>query len=447
MPDAFHALEETITADVTRALREDMGQGDLTAKLVPEGRTAKARLLTRQSGVLCGVEWFNRTFQELDYGTVLDDTTLLTKGGMRAEDAREIQSIARDVKTKFGVDLQIGARTSEPLSAGIDGVAKREFIKPKAISTLDKLLGGEESLAGRASVFEPKMPPPEVLKGLEARSPGITSKLQARYADQAKLWKEFQDENSSLRTIVEGSTKSKDGITVVVERPGYTLAKDAPELAAKVPGQRPFAYLEQLDDPAFLEARGISEPRAAELKQTLSRYPDNGHTRLLVEEKNGTTTFIEGLQNKPIISDLDLEFAEPVGGWPPGKRGQIETYVNARMKQVERFPQHGWSDAAIDVPADYAEVAAKFRLTTANPAAARGVAEQYERRFKTMARLLRDKAAKAVSPEVRQALLDKAAKFDALTADELLKKYPPGEKVIVITAGDIRVGSSTPAKP
>ncbi len=99
------------------------------------------------------------------------------------------------------------------------------------------------------------------------------------------------------------------------------------------------------------------------------------------------------------------------------------------------------------MPSDYAEVAAKFRLNTANPAPARGVAEQYERRFKTMARLLRDKAAKAVSPEVKQALLDKAAKFDSLTADELLKKYPPGEKVIVITAGDIRVGSSTPARP
>ena len=66
MPDAFHALEETVTADVTRALREDMGLGDLTAQLVPEGKAAHARLLTRQSGVLCGVEWFNRTFEELD---------------------------------------------------------------------------------------------------------------------------------------------------------------------------------------------------------------------------------------------------------------------------------------------------------------------------------------------------------------------------------------------
>ncbi len=66
MPDAFHALEETVTRDVTRALAEDVGTGDLTAKLVPEGKTAHARLMTRQSGVLCGVEWFRRAFEELD---------------------------------------------------------------------------------------------------------------------------------------------------------------------------------------------------------------------------------------------------------------------------------------------------------------------------------------------------------------------------------------------
>jgi nicotinate-nucleotide pyrophosphorylase (carboxylating) len=66
MADPFHALEETVTRDVTRALEEDIGTGDLTARLMPEGRGAQARLLTRESGVLCGVEWFTRTFQELD---------------------------------------------------------------------------------------------------------------------------------------------------------------------------------------------------------------------------------------------------------------------------------------------------------------------------------------------------------------------------------------------
>ena len=66
MSDPFHMLEETVTADVTRALQEDVGTGDLTALLIPESRAATARLMTRQDGVLCGVEWFNRTFDELD---------------------------------------------------------------------------------------------------------------------------------------------------------------------------------------------------------------------------------------------------------------------------------------------------------------------------------------------------------------------------------------------
>src|SRR5258708_34377999 len=66
MPDAFHALEETVTRDVTRALAEDVGTGDLTARLVPAERQASARLMTREDGVLCGTEWFDRTFEELD---------------------------------------------------------------------------------------------------------------------------------------------------------------------------------------------------------------------------------------------------------------------------------------------------------------------------------------------------------------------------------------------
>ena len=66
MPDAFHLLEETVTADVTRALQEDVATGDLTAALIPADRVGHARLMTRVSGVLCGVEWFKRTFEELD---------------------------------------------------------------------------------------------------------------------------------------------------------------------------------------------------------------------------------------------------------------------------------------------------------------------------------------------------------------------------------------------
>ena len=66
MPDTVHLIEENVTEDVTRALAEDVGTGDLTARLIPADRAGHAHLLTRQSGVLCGTEWFNRTFEELD---------------------------------------------------------------------------------------------------------------------------------------------------------------------------------------------------------------------------------------------------------------------------------------------------------------------------------------------------------------------------------------------
>jgi nicotinate-nucleotide pyrophosphorylase (carboxylating) len=66
MPDSLHTLEEAITTDVRRALAEDVGTGDLTAALLPEGKIVQARLLTRQDAVLCGTEWFNRAIEALD---------------------------------------------------------------------------------------------------------------------------------------------------------------------------------------------------------------------------------------------------------------------------------------------------------------------------------------------------------------------------------------------
>lgn len=43
--------------DVTRALAEDVGDGDLTAGLIDPARQAHARVLARESAVICGVAW------------------------------------------------------------------------------------------------------------------------------------------------------------------------------------------------------------------------------------------------------------------------------------------------------------------------------------------------------------------------------------------------------
>ena len=56
---------EVIQSDVRHALREDVGDGDRTAALVPEGFT-QAELLTREAAILSGTPWFDEVFRQLD---------------------------------------------------------------------------------------------------------------------------------------------------------------------------------------------------------------------------------------------------------------------------------------------------------------------------------------------------------------------------------------------
>ena len=59
-------LAKTIKNDVIKSLEEDIGSGDLTANLLPPDDVARALVITRQSGVLCGSAWFDECFLTLD---------------------------------------------------------------------------------------------------------------------------------------------------------------------------------------------------------------------------------------------------------------------------------------------------------------------------------------------------------------------------------------------
>lgn len=62
-----HALPAAlIAAQVREALREDLGDGDLTAALLPADARACAEVITREQAVLCGIQWFDEVFRQLD---------------------------------------------------------------------------------------------------------------------------------------------------------------------------------------------------------------------------------------------------------------------------------------------------------------------------------------------------------------------------------------------
>ncbi|RCX33471.1 carboxylating nicotinate-nucleotide diphosphorylase [Thioalbus denitrificans] len=66
---------EAIRELVARALAEDVGGGDITAALIPAGTAGRARVITRETAVLCGRAWFDEVFRQLD-GTVRVDWEL-----------------------------------------------------------------------------------------------------------------------------------------------------------------------------------------------------------------------------------------------------------------------------------------------------------------------------------------------------------------------------------
>ncbi len=55
-----------IVAQVQQALHEDVGSGDVTAQLLPADQQAKATVIAREDGVLCGTPWFDEVFHQLD---------------------------------------------------------------------------------------------------------------------------------------------------------------------------------------------------------------------------------------------------------------------------------------------------------------------------------------------------------------------------------------------
>jgi nicotinate-nucleotide pyrophosphorylase (carboxylating) len=59
-------LLKDIAATVKTALTEDIGDGDITAQLIPADQQAKARIISRQNAVICGVEWVNEVFRQVD---------------------------------------------------------------------------------------------------------------------------------------------------------------------------------------------------------------------------------------------------------------------------------------------------------------------------------------------------------------------------------------------
>ena len=65
-------LQQHIISSVHDALAEDIGDGDLTAALVPADQKACATVIVRDDAVICGLPWFSEVFSQLSGDITID---------------------------------------------------------------------------------------------------------------------------------------------------------------------------------------------------------------------------------------------------------------------------------------------------------------------------------------------------------------------------------------
>ena len=65
------AIAQLARADAARALAEDVGDGDLTAALVPAQRRVQARVLAREGAVICGAPWAEAALRQAEPGVLV----------------------------------------------------------------------------------------------------------------------------------------------------------------------------------------------------------------------------------------------------------------------------------------------------------------------------------------------------------------------------------------
>ena len=62
----FNVPQSVIEENVHTALREDIGEGDITALLIPHDDISLATVVSREDCTFCGMDWFEEVFRQLD---------------------------------------------------------------------------------------------------------------------------------------------------------------------------------------------------------------------------------------------------------------------------------------------------------------------------------------------------------------------------------------------
>ena len=214
MSDLLHDLEATVTADVTLALAEDVGAGDLTASLIPAAARGTANVITRQDAVLCGTEWFKRCYTELDPDCEIfwhaEDGAVIAAGQPICEISGNARSMltAERCSLNFLQTLSAVANQTQRFVKAVAGTNAKIFDTRKTIPGLRRALKYAVRMGGghnhRIGLFDGIL----IKENHIMSAGGIRPALEAAYA----LVKHSAPRNTMIEVEVENLAQLREAL-------------------------------------------------------------------------------------------------------------------------------------------------------------------------------------------------------------------------------------------
>lgn len=134
-------LRIEIQRSVAASLAEDVGTGDLTARLIPAATQARGRVITREDAVICGTAWFEATFAAL---SPTANVLWHVRDGERVQPGQPLCDVDADARTLLTAErtalnfLQLLSGTATVTRRFVDAV---EGTQAKIVDTRKTLPG------------------------------------------------------------------------------------------------------------------------------------------------------------------------------------------------------------------------------------------------------------------------------------------------------------------
>lgn len=132
MISVLNVPHSVIEDAVHTALKEDIGDGDITAQLIPEENFVIANVTSNEDCILCGMDWFEEVFRQIDDEVLVewfaDDGDKITRG----ESICSLSGSARSILT--------GERTALNFLQTLSAVATRSAEFAQAISKTNAII-------------------------------------------------------------------------------------------------------------------------------------------------------------------------------------------------------------------------------------------------------------------------------------------------------------------